>query len=76
LGHYDPAHHAIVLSRALDRSKVPAYVVEYVLYHEMLHLKHPVEYRSERRCVHSAAFKAEERRFPEFERANRFLKTF
>lgn len=74
LGHYDPAHHAIVISRLLDDERVPEYVVEYVLYHEMLHLKHPVEYRDQRRCVHSAAFKAEERRFPQYREANRFLR--
>ena len=74
LGHYDPAHHAIVISRLLDDERVPAYVVKYVLYHEMLHLKHPVEYRDQRRCVHSPAFKAEEKRFPRYQDANRFLK--
>lgn len=74
LGHYDPAHHAIVVSRLLDDDRVPEYVVEYVLYHEMLHLKHPVEYRDRRRCVHSPAFKAEERRFPKYREANRFLR--
>ncbi len=74
LGHYDPAHHAIVISRLLDDRKVPEFVVEYVLFHEMLHLKHPVEYRARRRCVHSAAFKAEERRFPQFAEADLFLR--
>ncbi len=44
LGHYDPSHNAIVLSRILDRSgHVPRLAVEYVLFHEMLHLKHPAE---------------------------------
>ena len=39
LGHYDPSHNAIVLSRILDRPAVPRLAVEFVLYHEMLHLK-------------------------------------
>ena len=73
LGHYDPAHDAIVISRIFDTPKMPSYVLEYVVYHEMLHLKHPVQYGVERRCVHSAAFRAEERRFPRFAEANRFL---
>ncbi|RMF76204.1 MAG: M48 family peptidase, partial [Planctomycetota bacterium] len=76
LGHYDPAHRAIVINRALDSPKAPAYAVEYVLFHEMLHLKHPVEYRHGRRCVHSPEFKAEERRFARYEEALRFLKSF
>ncbi len=38
LGHYDPSHNAIVLSRILDRPQAPRIAVEYVLFHEMLHL--------------------------------------
>lgn len=73
LGHYDPAHNAIVVSRVFDHSRVPRYAVEYIVYHEMLHLKHPVKLRGSRRCVHSAAFQAEERMFPDLERAKQFL---
>src|SRR5205085_5343742 len=56
LGHYDPSHNTIVINRMLDKSQVPLSVVEYVLYHEMLHLRHPVEHRGGRRCVHTPAF--------------------
>jgi len=73
LGHYDPAHNAIVVSRVFDHSRVPRYAVEYIVYHEMLHLKHPVKLRGSRRCVHSAEFQAEERMFPDLERAKQFL---
>jgi hypothetical protein len=38
LGHYDPAHNAIVVSRVFDHPGVPDYAVEYIVYHEMLHL--------------------------------------
>ena len=74
LGHYDPAHNAIVISRVFDHPRVPRYAVEYIVYHEMLHLKHPVKLRGSRRCVHSAAFQAEEKMFPLLEPAKRFLK--
>jgi hypothetical protein len=74
LGHYDPAHNAIVVSRVFDHPRVPRYAVEYIVYHEMLHLKHPVKLRGSRRCVHSAEFQAEEKLFPELEPAKRFLK--
>ncbi len=73
LGHYDPAHNAIVVSRVFDHPRVPRYAVEYIVYHEMLHLKHPVKLRGSRRCVHSAEFQAEERMFPDLERAKQFL---
>jgi hypothetical protein len=74
LGHYDPAHNAIVISRIFDHPAVPRYAVEYIVYHEMLHLKHPVRLRGSRRCVHSAEFHAEEKLFPQLEQANAFLK--
>ena len=74
LGHYDPAHNAIVVSRVFDHPRVPRSAVEYIVYHEMLHLKHPVKLRGSRRCVHSREFQEEEKQFPELEQAKRFLK--
>ena len=74
LGHYDPAHNAIIISRIFDHPAVPRYVLEYIVYHEMLHLKHPVKLRGSRRCVHSAEFQAEEKLFPHAAAANAFLK--
>jgi predicted metal-dependent hydrolase len=74
LGHYDPAHNAIIISRVFDHAAMPRYVLEYIVYHEMLHLKHPVKLRGSRRCVHSAEFHAEEKLFPRVAEANAFLK--
>jgi len=74
LGHYDAAHNTIVVSRVFDRPGTPRYAIEYLLYHEMLHLKHPVRVRAGRRCVHSREFQAEERLFPELGLAKEFLK--
>lgn len=74
LGHYDPAHNAIIISRVFDHVAMPRYVLEYIVYHEMLHLKHPVKLRGSRRCVHSAEFQAEEKLFPRAAEANAFLK--
>jgi predicted metal-dependent hydrolase len=74
LGHYDPAHNAIVVSRIFDHPRVPQYAVDYIVYHEMLHLKHPVRLRGSRRCVHSAEFQAEEKLFPQLEEVKRFLR--
>jgi hypothetical protein len=74
LGHYDPAHNAIVISRVFDHVRVPRYVVDYIVYHEMLHLKHPVKLRGSRRCVHPKQFQDEEKLFPQLEEAKQFLK--
>jgi len=73
LGHYDPAHNAIIISRIFDHPGVPRYVVEYIVYHEMLHLRHPVRLRGSRRCVHSEEFQAEERLFPRAAEAEAFV---
>jgi len=74
LGHYDAAHNTIMVSRVFDRPETPRCAVEYLLYHEMLHLVHPVRVKSGRRCVHSKAFQAEERLFPELDAAKAYLK--
>src|SRR6201996_7787473 len=75
LGHYDPAHNTIVVSRVFDRKNTPRYAVEYLLYHEMLHLKPPVKVRGGRRCVHPREFQDEERLFPDWHKAKEYLKT-
>jgi hypothetical protein len=75
LGHYDPSHNAIILSRLLDSARVPRLAVEYVMFHEMLHLRFPVEHRGARRCVHTREFKAAEQEFPRLTEAKQMLKS-
>ncbi len=74
LGHYDAAHNTIMVSRVFDRADTPRCAIEYLLYHEMLHLKHPVKIRGGRRCVHPKAFQEDERLFPELDAAKAYLK--
>lgn len=74
LGHYDPAHQMIVLSSWLDRPEVPQVVVEYVLYHEMLHLRHPIERRGARRRIHSSELRQAERAFAGYQEALQWLR--
>lgn len=76
LGCFDPALNQIVINRVLDRPEVPDYVVSYVLYHEMLHQKHPVKFARCRRESHSPAFRKEERQFAQYALAMRFLDRF
>jgi len=75
LGHYDPAHNAIIISKVFDQPHVPRLAMEYIVYHEMLHLKHPVKIRGGRRCVHGKEFREEEKAFPRLEVARLFLKS-
>jgi hypothetical protein len=74
LGHYDASHNAIVLSCLLDSPDVPQEVVRFVMYHEMLHLRHPTIHKATRRCVHTPEFKAEEKLFPNFLEVKEMLK--
>jgi hypothetical protein len=74
LGHYDPSHNAIILSKLLDSPRVPRLAVEYILFHEMLHLRFPVEHRGARRCVHTREFKDAEKQFPRLKEAKQLLK--
>ncbi len=74
LGHYDQAHNAIVLSRVLDRPQTGRLAVEYVLFHEMLHLRYPAEHNGARRCVHTRAFKEAEKQFENLREAKAILR--
>lgn len=66
LGHHDATHQTIVVSKSLDDLRVPRFVVEYVVYHEMLHIKHPTRYENGRRYNHTPAFRRDERDFAFF----------
>jgi predicted metal-dependent hydrolase len=74
LGHYDSAHRTISVSRWLDRPSVPQQVVEYLVFHEMLHVLYPITRRGQRRVVHPPEFLAAEKKFPQHEAARRWLK--
>ncbi len=74
LGHFDPSHNAIVISRIFDRPNTPALALEYVMYHEMLHLRYPVDHRGARRRVHTKEFREAERKFPRLKEAKEMLK--
>jgi hypothetical protein len=73
LGHHDAAHDHVAISVSLDSDKVPRYVVEYVLFHEMLHIAHPTQHVNGRRYNHTPAFKRDERKFAHFEEAERWI---
>jgi hypothetical protein len=72
-GSYDPGPDQILLNKRMDRPDVARYVVEYVLYHEMLHVKHPTRKSGCSLLSHSPEFRAEEKLFPEFARARKAL---
>ena len=72
-GSFDPGPNQILLNRRMDRPEVPQFVVEYVLYHEMLHVKHPTRKSGCTMLSHSPEFRAEEKLFPLFGPARKIL---
>jgi hypothetical protein len=76
LGHYDPSHNTIVLSSLLDCEEAPLLIVQFVMFHEMLHLRHPVHHEGARRCVHTKDFKKAERQFADYTVAKVALRRF
>ena len=73
LGHHDHVHRAIIISSTLDNPTIPRFVVEYVLYHEMLHVKHPARVVSGRTVYHGRPFREDERLFERFDEALKWL---
>lgn len=73
LGHHDRVHDTITISKTLDSTEVPEWFVEYILYHEMLHIKHPARLINGRRYYHTAAFRLDERRFTRYDDAQAWL---
>jgi hypothetical protein len=74
LGHFDPSHNAIIISRIFDRPTAPPLALEYVMFHEMLHLRYPVDHNGVRRRVHTREFRQAERAFPCLAEAKELLK--
>ena len=73
LGHYEYSSDTIVISKvfskAVDDEKVRG-LLDYVLYHEMLHKKHQYDHTKKRARHHTKAFKEDEKKWhdPDVER--------
>lgn len=74
LGSYQAEHGLIRLHRALDQPWVPAYVIEAIVFHEMLHADIAVERHGSRRCIHSPEFRRREALFPAHQRSEAWLR--
>lgn len=73
LGHHDATHDHITISRSLDTADTPAYVVEFVVFHEMLHIAHPTRHVNGRRYNHTPAFKRDEKKFAQYDAAEKWI---
>ncbi len=74
LGHYDLHTDTVMLSITLDDPKVPGYVVDFVMYHELLHKRLGVHAVNGRRRMHTPEFRKAERRFGEWKRVEKWMR--
>jgi predicted metal-dependent hydrolase len=74
LGYYHPDMDTVTISRALDCQSAPPYVLEYVMYHELLHKKLGLKMVNSRRMAHTRQFKRLEKKFTQYQLAEKFIK--
>ncbi len=72
-GHYDHVGDTVMISRTLDDADVQVFVVDFIMYHELLHKKPGVAWQNGRRAVHTPAFRREEKRFEQYAAAEAAL---
>lgn len=73
LGFYNKEKNLLVISRIFDSAKTPPEVIEYLMYHEMLHIAIPTVHNNGRRTVHGRSFRERERQFPKYEFVQKWL---
>ena len=73
-GHYEPSRDRVVISLNLDAKKVPKYVLEFVMYHELLHKVHGHQIQNGRYKSHTPEFRRDEGKFKKYAQAEQYLK--
>ena len=74
LGRYDATHHTIFVSLVFDSPLTPDFVLDYILYHELLHIHHPSRARDCRSINHTPEFRADEQKFKSYKKATDWIK--
>jgi len=72
-GHYQWDTDTVMVSRTLDQRRVPEFVVDYVMYHELLHKKLGARLVNSRRMVHTNLFREQEAKYAKLDEAQRYL---
>ncbi len=76
LGSFAPAENLIRIHPHMDAAFVPLFFIRYVVFHEMLHAHLGIEDGPNgRRKIHPPAFRAAERAYPDFDKAELWLKS-
>jgi hypothetical protein len=74
LGHYEPDTDTVMVSITLDTSKTPQYVMDFIMYHELLHIQHGIKNVRGRRYAHTASFRKAESEFKQYQQAQDYLR--
>ncbi len=74
-GMYLPSTDTVVVSLSLDHPTVPRYVVEFIVYHELLHKILGMKETAKRQIAHTTEFRRRERLFEHYEEAQQYLES-
>jgi len=72
-GHYQPDTDMVMISITLDTHDVPGHVIDFVMYHELLHKDMGVKVVSGQRRAHTPAFRSAEKQFENYEESSKYL---
>ncbi len=74
MGTYNLNEDTVTINRGLDRRDVPAYVTDFIMYHELLHKLLGIKTVGSRRHAHTPEFRKLEQAHPQYQQAQDFLK--
>ena len=74
MGSYNLREDTVMINRGLDSRKVPAYVLDFVMYHELLHKLLGIETSGSRNRAHTPEFRKLEQAHPDHQRAQDFIR--
>jgi hypothetical protein len=69
MGSYNAVTGTIRINPLLDKKTVPAYFLQFIVYHEMLHAYLGIKTRNGRRSIHSREFRLQEKKFRHYAKA-------
>lgn len=72
-GQCNQNFRVVSVNPILDSDDVPDYIVDFVVYHEILHLRQDM---TKAHRPHNAQFRSWERMFPQYDEAEEYLKNF
>lgn len=68
LGKYDVDQDTVIISPILDSPHTPDELLDFIMYHELLHKKHGIIVKKNRRRIHTPEFKKDEKKFKDYKK--------